>query len=242
MDFRAALRRRLQPQSESCPSSTVGGDNPPEPLFFCMSVLQRDPIPAILLSLAASYLAYDHLPDRVPVHWDAFGRIDAELHKRIGVLLHPGAMTFVYIFFRLIPFVDRNRVRQLKEIGLYDPFRNGAVLLFGYSHLLLLGIGLGWVDRGANLFAGLLSLSSILAGNHLKHLRSAWFDRILGRIGVSSAPHARNFACNILIFCGALGQAGAATASLQVAWFLLPLAVGCFLVRRRFPVNRKPAP
>lgn len=207
-----------------------------------MSVLQRDPIPAILLSLAASYLAFDHLPDRVPVHWDAYGTIDAELHKRVGVFLHPGAMTLVYIFFRLIPFVDRNRVRQLKEIGLYDPFRNGAVLLFGYSHLLLLGIGLGWVDRGANLFAGLLSLSSILTGNHLKHVRPASFDRLLGRIGVSSAPDARNLACNIFILSGAFGQAGTASGNLQVAWFLLPLAAGILFMRRRFPVNRNPAP
>ena len=99
-------------------------------------------------------------------------------------------MALVYFFFRLIPYVDRNRVRQLKEIGLYDPFRNGAVLLFGYSHLLLLGIGIGWIDRGANLFAGLLSLAAILIGYHLKSLRPARFDRLLKRVGVSSVPPA----------------------------------------------------
>ena len=207
-----------------------------------MSVLQRDPIAAILLSLVASYLAYDHLPERIPVHWDAYGRIDAELNKRVGVFLHPGAMTLVYIFFRLIPYADKIRVRQLKEIGLYDPFRNGAVLLFGYSHFLLLGIGLGWVDRGANLFAGLLSLTAILAGNHLKSIRPVRFDRLLRRINISSDPPAGKYVCNLLILCGAFGQLGTATGFLQVAWLLLPLGVGYFLVRRRYPADRKPAP
>lgn len=207
-----------------------------------MSVLQRDPIAGILLALLASFLAYDHLPERIPVHWNAFGRIDAELNKRVGVFLHPGAMTLVYVFFRLIPFVDRNRVRQLKDIGLYDPFRNGAVLLFGYSHLLLLGIGLGWIDRGVNLFAGLLSLAAILAGNHVKAIRPARFDRLLHRIGVSSAPPAPAYVCNVLILCGVIGQAGTATGTLQLAWFLVPLAFGYPLLRRRFPLDRTPAP
>ena len=207
-----------------------------------MSVLQRDPIAAILLSLVASYLTYDHLPERIPVHWDAFGRIDAEMKKRVGIFLHPGAMTLVYIFFRLIPYVDKSRVRQLKDIGLYDPFRNGAVLLFGYSHFLLLGIGLGWIDRGANLFAGLLSLAAILVGNHFKNIRPARFDRLLQRISVSSTPPAPACVCNILILCGAFGQAGTATGTLQMAWFLVPLAVGYVFVRRRFPVDRTPAP
>ena len=207
-----------------------------------MSILQRDPIAGILLALLASYLAYDHLPERIPVHWDAFGRIDAELNKRAGVFLHPGAMTLVYLFFRLIPYVDRNRVRQLKDVGLYDPFRNGAVLLFGYSHLLLLGIGLGWIDRGTNLFAGLLSLAAILVGNHLKRIRPARFDRLLRRIGVSCSPPAPAYVCNVLILCGAFGQAGTAAGTLQLAWFLVPLGIGYVLVRRRFPANRTPAP
>ena len=207
-----------------------------------MSVLQRDPIAGILLALLASYLAYDHLPERIPVHWNAFGRIDAELNKRVGVFLHPGAMTLVYVFFRLIPFVDRNRVRQLKDIGLYDPFRNGAVLLFGYSHLLLLGIGLGWIDRGTNLFAGLLSLAAMLVGNHVKNIRPARFDRLLHWIGVSSAPPAPAYVCNVLILSGVIGQAGTATGTLQLAWFLVPLAFGYVLLRRRFPPDRTPAP
>ncbi len=207
-----------------------------------MSILHRDPIAGILLALLASYLAYDHLPERIPVHWNAFGRIDAELNKRMGVFLHPGAMTLVYIFFRLIPYVDRNRVRQLKDIGLYDPFRNGAVLLFGYSHLLLLGIGLGWIDRGANLFPGLLSLAAILAGNHLKSVRPPRFDRLLDKIGVSSAPPAPAHACNVLILCGVIGQAGIVTGTLQPAWFLVPLGVGYVFVRRCFPADRTPAP
>ncbi len=207
-----------------------------------MSVLQRDPIAAILLCLVASYLAYNHLPERIPVHWDVFGRIDVELNKFVGVFLHPGAMTLVYIFFRLIPYADKTRVRQLKEIGLYDPFRNGAVLLFGYSHLLVLGIGLGWVNRGANLFAGLLSLAAILTGDHLKNVRPVRFDLLLRRIDISNAPPIRKVVCNVLILCGALGQLGTAAGILQVAWLLLPLGVGYILVRRRFPADRKPAP
>ena len=209
-----------------------------------MSLLQRDlvPLAAILLALTGSYLAYDHLPAYIPVHWGIDGRIDGYSPKRFGVYLNPGVMAIVFIFFRLIPYADKNRVRQLREIGIYDPLRNGAVLLFGYAHLLVLGIGLRWTSPRANFLIGGISLLVLFAGDAIQTRKPARFDRLLRRLGIAPSDPARRRVHRSLSFSGICGLAGTFTGRAQILWLLLPLLFGLFHTRRRFPTQREPAP
>ncbi len=207
-----------------------------------MSLLQNNRIvlAAILISLAASYLCYDALPSRIPVHWGIDGRIDKHMPKQIGAYLYPGAMVLIFTFFRLIPYADRGRVRQLREIGLYDPLRNGAVYLFFYSHTQALGIGLDLISPHANFILGSLSLVCLLAGNHLRTTHPDAFLALLPRLGLSQT--ALNSVCTSLVASGALGLIGTATNVLQAAWLTLPLLFTYLLARRRFPSKEKSTP
>ncbi len=208
-----------------------------------MTLLQRDLIPlsAILLAFTGSYLAYDHLPPRIPVHWGIDGRIDNYFHKRLGVYLNPGMMALVYIFFRLIPYADRHRVKQLREIGIYNRFRNAAVLLFGYVHLLGLGIGLHWASPEANLLIGGASLLVLFVGDYMQTVQPSRLDRLLYRTGIAPSAAARHRICRSFTLAGLCGLIGTLTGRVQALWLLLPLLTGLFYTRLRFPADKGPA-
>ncbi|MDP6778475.1 MAG: DUF1648 domain-containing protein [Candidatus Latescibacteria bacterium] len=205
-----------------------------------MRLFQRDiiPISATLLAVVGSFLAYDHLPSRIPVHWGMDGRVDGELRKDIGAYLLPGAMALVYVFFRLIPYADKRRVRQLKEIGLYDRFRNGAVLLFGYAHLLSLGIGLGWFSGQANFLIGAISLLILILADCIH----AGEPPALARVADSLAPArvTRGRLAAWLAVAGACGIVGTFTGTAQGGWLVATLAVGYLVVRWRRPCEETP--
>jgi hypothetical protein len=185
--------------------------------------LQRDAtaIVAILIGLAASVLSYASLPTFVPVHWNITGQIDKELPRELAAWLYPAAMALVYVFFRLIPFADRNRVRQLREIGVYDLLRTGAVLLFGYGHALVLGIGLGWASRQANFLVGAAAILIALWADHAEHTRPEWLRRVLERRAPSMRQH--DLTRGIKLAC-AVAVLGTFTGKWQPAWLLVPLA------------------
>jgi hypothetical protein len=200
------------------------------------------PLVAILIAFASACIAYDHLPPRVPVHWGISGRVDKELPKHLGAYLYPAAMAFVYVFFRLIPFADRSRIRQLRQSGVYDPFRNGAVLLFGYGQVLVLGIGLGWISPQANFLNGAGSLLVLLAGAHIRRIRPRPFDRLISRLGIAPSPASVRWMCHLLMAAGACGLIGTFTGTVQILWLAVPLLAGTILARHRFPVHREPTP
>ncbi len=205
-----------------------------------MRLLQREivPISAILLALIIATLAYDHLPYRIPVHWGMDGRIDGELRKDLGAFLLPAAMALVYLFFRLIPCAEKNRVRQLREIGLYDRFRNGAVLLFGYAHLLSLGIGLGWLSAEANFLVGAASLLILLLADCVRSGEPPGLTRVFDAIALSSVRHRRLAAW--LSIAGTCGIVGTFTGVAQIGWLVAPLVIGYLYIRWRRPTEGTP--
>ena len=208
-----------------------------------MPFFQRDwiPLAAILFATLAAFLAYDHLPRLIPIHWGIDGRIDSYAPKKWGAYRYPGFMAVIYLFFRLIPYIDRGRIRQLREIGIYDPLRNGAVLLFGYAHLLSLGIGIGWFSPEANTLIGSLALLVLFSADRIRRTRSSAFCRFLNRLGIAPSPPARHYLFRGLTCTGVCGLIGPFTGRIQTGWLLLPLLASLILTRRRFPADGGPA-
>jgi hypothetical protein len=169
------------------------------------------------------------LPPYIPVHWSVSGLVDKELHKQLGAYLYPAAMALVYIFFRLIPFADRNRVRQLREIGAYDLLRSGAVFLFGYGHVLALGIGLDWVSREANYLVGAAAILLALWADHAEKTGPESLVDLLRKraphLGLGSLTRAVKIACCLVVL-------GTLTGRWQPAWLLLPALAALFTALR----------
>ena len=166
-----------------------------------------------------SAAAYDHLPTSIPVHWGITGQIDRELHRKLGAFVYPAAMALVYVFFRLIPYADRGRVGQLREIGIYDLLRSGAVFLFGYGHALALGIGLGWVSRGANFLVGASAILLALWSDHVGRNPPDWLLRQLRHRQRLPGPVQLARALKI---AAAITIAGTFTGRWQLGWLLIP--------------------
>ena len=201
----------------------------------------RLPLAAILAAGVAGYLAYDSLPPQVPVHWGIDGAVDNYAHKKWAVYLHPSAMALAYLFFLFVARTDRGRTQQLRNAGIFHRLRNGAVLLFGYAHVLSLGVGLGVVSPRANFLVGAASLTALLFGDYLRCRSSALPLRMVRHLGVAPCPGAVRL---IGLWCGVaggLGMMGTLTGRLQPVWPLLPCLVGLYLARRRFPLAGGPA-
>ena len=147
-------------------------------------------------------------------------------------------MALVYLFFRLIPYADKSRVRQLREVGLYDRFRNGAVLLFGYAHALSLGIGQGWISAEANFLIGAASLLIFILGDCIRAGEPTALIRLVGVITASPVTHSRIAAW--LNIAGACGIVGTFTGAAQIGWLVIPLATGILTIRCRRPSGGTP--
>lgn len=208
-----------------------------------MYFIQRDwlPITATLLATLASVLSYTNLPEFIPIHWGIDGRIDSYAPKKWGIFRYPGCMTFTYLFFRLIPYIDKGRIQQLKNIGIYDPFRNGSVIFFGYPHFLSIGIGIGWFSPDANFLIGGLSFLVLFAADHIRRICSPVCSRILGILGIAFSLPARLYLFWGLTGTGAFGLIGPLTGLIQVEWLLIPLFASLFLTRYRYPTNGDPS-
>lgn len=183
---------------------------------------------------------YDHLPPRVPIHWGIDGYINRELSRDPGAFLYPGAMVIVFIFFRLIPFVDRNRVGQLRQIGLYNPLRNGAVFFFAYCQILVLGIGLDFFSRRANILVGTLSLACLLGGHHFRNRFPEGVKNLLSRLSLCNSDESTSYISTAFVCSGICGLLGTLVGFVQPLWLFLPLTFGLLFARRRFPSDSGP--
>ncbi len=197
--------------------------------------LRQDSLSLVTILLAAllSFLSFDALPQRIPIRWGIDGSIVDYTYKKWGAYRYPEFMALIYFFFKLIPKIDRGRVNQLQDVGLYDPLRHGAVLIFAFNHLLSIGIGLAWISAEANYLIGAFSLLILLAGCYgIRNM--GVLDRTLEFLGTFSNSESRNRFSVGLIIAGALGMVGTSTGRLQILWLLIPLAAHLIHFRIRF--------
>ena len=180
------------------------------------------PLLAIALCTLGGLAATPFLPQRIPVHWGIDGTISSYTGKTIGVYLNPAGMAVAYLFFSMIPHTDKRRVRELREIGIYEPLRNTAVYAFGFAQVLALGISLGVVRESANYLIGLacifiaLGVEAVTAGlldplrPHLKRL-FVLLDKVLPK-------RARQ-----VQIASAFGLLGTLLFPYAILWLLLPM-------------------
>ncbi len=191
-----------------------------------MTILTKNwpPLLTIVISALGGFFALPYLPERIPVHWGFYGNISSYTSKGVGVYLNPAGMAFAYLFFFLIPYTDKRRVLELRELGVYEPIRNTAIYAFGFAQLLVIGIGLDIINPSANYLAGLVCLLVIFGAGTT---RSEQFGPIreslpiLNRFAVGFPTHV---ARRMQIAAG-IGVLGALFGTYQILWFIIPAAL-----------------
>ena len=194
------------------------------------------PLLYIALSLFGGFVAHPYLPEQIPVHWGVDGDISSYTDKGHGIFLNPAAMIVAYLFFALIPYTDKRRVRELRELGVYEPLRNTAVYAFGFAQLLAIGIGLNIFQSDANFLVGLGCLFVVL-GSEL--VRSDLGDRIK-----NSIPRACVIPRDQLVrlskrlrIAAFIGILGVLLAPYQMLWFFVPASTVFILEFCRKPLD-----
>ena len=97
-------------------------------------------IPLVLTAAAVvvSIVAYPHLPERMPTHWNMAGEVDGWSSRLWGAWLMPLVMALMWFILRAIPHIDPRRANYEKFSGMYDLL---VILIIGFmlmAHVIVL--------------------------------------------------------------------------------------------------------
>jgi uncharacterized membrane protein len=129
-------------------------------------------IAAVVASTVASY---PHLPNMVPMHWDAHGNVNGWGPKWTLFAINPGIMAMTLLIFYVLPWLSPKQfaVELFRSTSLYIMVTMLALL--AYIHLLILAASLSWmVDVGRAVEGGICLLLALM-GNVLGKVRRNFF-------------------------------------------------------------------
>jgi uncharacterized membrane protein len=143
-----------------------------------MSVNQRYYLAAaavILATLAGTWVAYPHLPNIVPMHWDAHGQVNGWGPKWWLFLTGPGAMLSIVLLFSALPWLSPKKFEVDSFRATYLYIMIVMVAMLSYVHVLVLISALGIVLDVSRAVEGGACLLIALLGNVLGKVRRNFF-------------------------------------------------------------------
>jgi len=183
----------------------------------------------VAAALAATLLAWNHLPARVPLHWNAHGRVDGYGPRWMLLAAGPGAMLAELAIFAALPALSPKRFALESFARTYLRIMLAAVALAGYITAVLLWAALtGDADVTGALLAG-VSVLIVVLGNVMGKVRRNFFIGIrtpwtLASERVWHATH--RLAAKSMVAAGILGIGAALLGGIAgiVAWIAIVLA------------------
>ena len=165
----------------------------------------------ILATLAGTIVAYPHLPDIVPIHWDIQGHVNGWGPKWSLFLYGPGLMAFIVLMFSALPWLSPRKFEVDSFRATYLYIMIVTVALLAYCQLLILLSALGSVVDVSRALEGGVCLLIALLGNVMGKVRRNFFVGIrtpwtIANEQVWNATH--RFAAKTLFAAGMLGLVG----------------------------------
>jgi uncharacterized membrane protein len=140
-----------------------------------MSCIRIAIIGIFILTFAGTLLAYPHMPDPVPSHWNAAGELDGTMPKFWGLVVIPSLMTGFTALFAVLPRIDPLRKNYQKFRDYYEGFILvfAAFLFFIQLQIILWGRGI-YVSPNLTMpvMTGVLF---IYIGFLMEHAEPNWF-------------------------------------------------------------------
>jgi uncharacterized membrane protein len=129
----------------------------------------------VAAALAATLVAWNQLPARVPLHWNAHGRVDGYGPRWMLLAVGPGAMLAELAVFAALPALSPKRFALEPFSATYLRIMLAAVSLAGYITAVLLWVALtGDVEVTGALLAG-VSVLVVVLGNVMGKVRRNFF-------------------------------------------------------------------
>ncbi|MEM7705368.1 MAG: SdpI family protein [Pseudomonadota bacterium] len=196
----------------------------------------------IAAGAVAGALAYPHMADTVPTHWNAAGEVDGYSSKLTGVLIGPVGALGMCLLMWIIPRISPKGFRTHEFAGVIHIFQVALVLFMLAVGGLIVLSGLGQpvsTERVIPLAVGLLL---IVIGNYAGKLRKNFFVGIrtpwtLASDEVWARTHRMAGYCFVaagagLMIVGVGGLGMVPMVALSVAAGLLPVAYSFVLYQR----------
>jgi len=118
------------------------------------------------------------LPDdaRIPMHWNVEGEVDNTTSKTMGLIMMPGIILVLLLFFMFFPLISTRYKEQEQRFKKILPmFANIMILMFSSIYLLSLVVAREAHFDGTELMWVLLGILFILLGNLFPKLPSSFF-------------------------------------------------------------------
>jgi uncharacterized membrane protein len=133
--------------------------------------------PAVAVALIAiiSLLAYPKLPDTIPMHWDARGRVNGYGSKTFVLVLMPLLALGIWGLMRVIPRLDPRRQNYEKMWGAYELVINATITILLLVHVIVIAKVLGAPITIERVVPALVGAMLIIVGNVLPQARPNWF-------------------------------------------------------------------
>jgi uncharacterized membrane protein len=167
-------------------------------------------IALIAAVVAATLLAYPHLPTTVPMHWDAHGHVNGWGPRWSLFVIDPGIMVGILLLFSVLPWLSPKQFEVDTFRSTYLYIMVAILALMAYTHALILAASLSWVVDASRAVMGGVSLLVALVGNVLGKVRRNFFVGVrtpwtIANEHVWNATH--RFAAKTFVAAGLAGLA-----------------------------------
>jgi uncharacterized membrane protein len=129
----------------------------------------------VIFSFVGSILARPYLPEKIPMHWNISGEMDAYSSRDYGVFNIPLMMLATLLLFEVLPKFDpkKENYKIFKKEWLI--IKMGILMLFAYLQAIILYLSMHpEKDVRSLLFLG-LGFLFMLIGNYLSKIRQNYF-------------------------------------------------------------------
>lgn len=139
----------------------------------------RKELPAlglIVLAVIATLSLYPGLPDKIPTHWNIYGRVDRMADKNLWTALSaPLIAAALFGLTLFLPFIGPKNEKYRSFERPYRIIRYALVILLCAIQGITLAVSLGLPFRVERIVPGLVSLLFIVIGNVMGKTRRNWF-------------------------------------------------------------------
>lgn len=128
-----------------------------------------------LVNLVAGFLAYPHLPDKVPTHWNAAGEVDGWGSAFQGAFMLPLMMLGIFILLIVLPKIDPKRKSYALMGRAYSIIVLVIMVFLTVVYFGTLGNALGYFKGFPSVIQVGVGALFIILGNYMGKIKHNYF-------------------------------------------------------------------
>ena len=155
----------------------MSAPSPPGPYRVDAATLRKDAgiVTLLALDLLFGLFMWRVMPARVPIHWNAAGRVDGWGPSWVNAFLVPAIAGFVYLLFLYLPLIDPSRRNYPRFEGSLRALRALIVGFLVLVHVVVVAASMGYPVKVDLVIRLALPLLFVGIGTRLPTLKPNWF-------------------------------------------------------------------